>query len=83
MRINTDLVKDGIDKQLDRVTPGGGVIHFPMWLPDSVYSELTVETKNAKGKWENTRRQRNEAWDHLVYDAALCLTRWIARNNFV
>ena len=70
--INTDKVKDQLDNMLDRTEPGGGLIVFPDWLPDTFFVELTVEQKDAKGKWVNLKKLRNEAWDLLVYALAVC-----------
>ena len=50
--------------------------HFPDWLPDSFYSELTAETRGP-ARWENLKSLRNEAWDLLAYDIALSLTRHV------
>lgn len=69
--INTDKVKDQLDNMLDRVDPGGGLLRFPEWLPDSFFVELTVEQKDHKGKWQNPRKLRNESWDLLVYCLAV------------
>lgn len=72
--INTNLLKDRLDGLLDRVDGNGHSIIFPHWLPDWFYSELTVEVKVPNKGWENPKKLRNEAWDLLVYDLALCLT---------
>jgi len=64
--INTNAVKNHVDAVLDRTDPGGR-INFPDWLPLWFYKELTVETKNKEGKWENISGHRNESWDLLVY----------------
>ena len=69
--INSNLVKDQLDHLLDRTTPGGGMIHFPEWLPDSFYVELTAEVRDPKGKWENPSKRRNESWDFLYYQLAV------------
>ena len=68
--LNTNMIKDQVDGLLDRKTEFGGRIVFPSFLPDSVFTELTVEVKTAKG-WENPKKLRNETWDLLVYDYAL------------
>ena len=71
--INPDMIKDQLDGLLGRKTEFGGMIHFPNWLENSAFVELTVETKTLKG-WENLKKLRNESWDLLVYDIALGLT---------
>jgi phage terminase large subunit GpA-like protein len=74
--INTDTLKDQVDKMLERTDPGGGRVTFPSWLPDTFYVELTVEVKTVKG-WDNPRKFRNESWDLLVYCVAALLLRSI------
>ncbi len=76
MMINGNLLKDQLNAMLDREEPYGGMIHFPDWLPDSFYTELTAEARTEKG-WENPRKLRNEAWDLLVYALALCRSRFV------
>lgn len=70
LMLNTNLLKDQLNALLDREEPYGGMIHFPDWLPDTYYSELTAEVRTEKG-WENPRKLRNEAMDLLVYCLAL------------
>lgn len=79
--INGNLLKDQLNTMLDRVDPYGGMIHFPDWLPDTFYTELTAEIRTEKG-WENPRKLRNEAWDLLVYTLALCRSHFI-RAEFI
>jgi phage terminase large subunit GpA-like protein len=71
--INSNQVKDQVDKMLDRESVGGGRVNFPSWLDDSFYTELTVENRTAKG-WENPKKHRNEAWDLLCYAVVGTLT---------
>jgi phage terminase large subunit GpA-like protein len=70
LMINTNKLKDELDAKLDRKI-SGGMIGFVNGLPKHLYTELTVERKNNKGKWENPNRLRNEAWDLLVYCIAI------------
>ena len=74
LHINTDIIKDKLNKMLDRTDPHGGRITFPAWLPDWFYAEMTAETRTAKG-WENPRKLRNEAWDLMTYAIAVSLSR--------
>lgn len=74
--INGNLLKDQLNAMLDREEAYGGKVHFPAWLPDEFYAELTAETRTEKG-WENPRKLRNEAWDLLVYTLALCRSQFI------
>lgn len=71
--LNTNALKDQLDVLLERRTPGGGQIVFPDWLSDEFWQELTAETRTAAG-WEKIR-ERNEAWDLLVYALGLALYR--------
>jgi phage terminase large subunit GpA-like protein len=66
MFINVNVMKNTLDKMLDRMESGGR-INFPNWLDSNFYKELTVESKNKDGKWENPNSYRNESWDLLVY----------------
>jgi phage terminase large subunit GpA-like protein len=74
--INPNMVKDHVDKMLGRTEPRGGMVHFPNWLPDTFYTELTVEVKTNKG-WENPKNFRNESWDLLSYALAGAWSRHI------
>lgn len=71
-RIHTDLIKDQLDKALDRDERGGGHISFPAWLPKEFYDELCAEVRDEKGRWEKIRK-RNESWDLLAYALAATL----------
>ena len=62
--INTHRIKDRLDGDLSRTDPGPGYCHFPDWLGDWFYKELTREKRTAKG-WTNPAK--NEAWDLMVY----------------
>lgn len=74
--INTDVIKDTMNVRLDRTDPEGGMVLFPDWLDDKFYAELVAEVRTTKG-WENPKRRRNESWDLLCYDHALCLSRLV------
>lgn len=75
--INVNVMKNVVDKMLDRSDPGGR-INFPQWLDANFYKELVVEIKNKDGKWENPNKYRNESWDLLVYCASGILHNEIA-----
>lgn len=74
LMIQTDLIKDQLSAALSRREEGAGRVHFPKWLPDWFYSELTAERRGNKG-WENKRALRNEAWDLATYAIAIALSR--------
>lgn len=81
LMMNTDLLKDTLDKMLDRTEPGGGRINFPDWLDDNFFTELTVEVKDPNKGWLNPRKYRNESWDLLVYYLAASLTKLIGLEH--
>lgn len=70
--LNSNLMKDQVSAMLSRTEPGGGMVHFPIWAEDWLYSQLTTEFRTTKG-WENPRKRRNEAWDLLYYAVGICL----------
>lgn len=70
--LNTNQLKDIIEKGKQRSTPGPGFIHIPVWLPQAWWDEFNSEVRRANGIWEQVRK-RNEAWDLLVYCEAGCL----------
>lgn len=78
--INTQMLKDNIDKMLDRTDPGGR-INFPDWLDDNFYTELTVEVKDPIKGWTNPKKYRNESWDLLVYTKAATLMSQVNIEN--
>lgn len=69
--LNTTLLKDAVSNDLSRDRPGNGFIHFPNWLSDSFYDELTAEVRTESG-WENPARRPNESFDLICYSDA-CL----------
>lgn len=79
--LGSDLLKDAVDKMLDRTDARGGRINFPSWLPDTFYTELTVEHRDPAKGWLNPKKYRNESWDLLVYAYASGLTRQIGLEH--
>ena len=79
--MNTNMLKDTVDKMLDRTDPMGGRINFPNWLDDNFYTELTVEVKDPNKGWLNPKKYRNESWDLLVYYLAASLTRMVGLEH--
>jgi phage terminase large subunit GpA-like protein len=69
---HSNMLKDEVYARLGRETPGGGMIRFPIWAENWVYTQLTAETRTSKG-WENKSQRRNETFDLLYYAAGLCL----------
>lgn len=68
--LNTTQLKDSVSADLKRTEKGHGFIHFPDWLGNWFYEELTVEVRDDKG-WDNPNKARNEAFDLLAYGKAL------------
>lgn len=81
LMLNTNTLKDWLDKALGRVDKGGGHIQFPDWLDLKFYKELCVEVKTNKG-WENPKSLRQESWDLLVYCYAICIHLGAERFNW-
>jgi phage terminase large subunit GpA-like protein len=71
--LNANVLKDTLNNLLDVVIPGAGMIHFPDWLPDWFFAELTAEIRTDKG-WANPNKRRNEAWDLLYYAIGGCVS---------
>jgi phage terminase large subunit GpA-like protein len=82
LMINPNMIKDTLDGMLPSTDDTGTEdarpprVHLPDWMDASVFEELTVEVRTAKG-WENKHGRRNETWDLLVYCIALCVHRKI------
>jgi phage terminase large subunit GpA-like protein len=70
--LNVNVIKDGVAGDLAREVPGPGYVHFPDWLEDDFFDELTAETRSDKG-WTQTKGVRNEAFDLHVYNRAGCI----------
>lgn len=70
--LNVDRLKDTVDANVKRAEPGPGYYHFPDWLPEAFYAELTAESRTANG-WRNLAGRRNEAFDLTGYAEGLAL----------
>jgi phage terminase large subunit GpA-like protein len=68
--LDTNRLKDTVDKGLKRESPGPGYIHLPKWLTRAALEELQAEVRGANGKWTQVRK-RNETFDLLAYAEAL------------
>lgn len=67
--VNSNITKDQASNMLGRAE-GGGMVRFPAWAEDWLYTQLTTEIRTPKG-WENPSRRRNEAFDLLAYCIAI------------
>lgn len=70
--LNANLLKDGVAGDLARTEEGPGFVHVPEWIDDDYFSELTAETRTAKG-WQRLGQMSNEAFDLHAYGRAACI----------
>ena len=54
--LQTDYLKDRINNALSRPTPGANYIHFPEWIGEWFFNELTYEERGPDGKWRKPAR---------------------------
>ncbi len=78
----TNKIKDWAASYLDRDRPGPGYLHFPNWLGDWFYQELTYEERGPDGVWEKPGSGANEAGDLLCYSLAGCVHLKADRMNW-
>lgn len=74
--LNVNVLKDAVVGDLGREQRGPGFVHLPKWVQErdpDYFTELTVESRNDKGRWINEKRERNEAFDLHVYARAACM----------
>ncbi|WP_329502689.1 phage terminase large subunit family protein [Klebsiella aerogenes] len=77
--LQTDQLKDRIHNALRRDASGPNFIHFPDWLGEWFYDELTYEERGPDGKWRKPGKGANEALDLMCYCHALALLRGYER----
>ncbi len=73
--LQTDPLKDQLNNNLARETPGAGYIHFPDWIGEWFYDELTYEERGSDGKWRKPGNGNNEAFDLFCYAQAIATLR--------
>ncbi|EEY36205.1 predicted bacteriophage tail assembly protein [Vibrio mimicus MB451] len=73
--LQTDQLKDRISSCLTRSTPGPNYIHFPRWMGEWFYEELTYEERGQDGKWRKPGKGANEAFDLMCYCHALVMIK--------
>lgn len=71
--LQTNELKDRISAHLGRETVGPNYIHFPEWLDDAFYDELTYEERDSNGHWSRPGKGANEAFDLTIYAHALVI----------
>ncbi len=54
-------------------------IHFPDWLGEWFFNELTYEERGADGKWRKPGKGNNEAFDLFCYAHAIAILRGYER----
>ena len=79
--VATDVMKDGLSMDLARAVEGNGGCRWASWLPAAVLSEMTAETRTAKG-WVKPSGVPNEATDLAVYCRAVCIHLGLERTTF-
>ncbi|CNH15279.1 phage terminase large subunit family protein [Yersinia intermedia] len=80
--LQTNQLKDRISNALQRETPGANYVHFPAWLGEWFYDELTYEERSSDGKWTKPGKGANEAFDLMVYAHALVMLRGYEKINW-
>ncbi len=68
-QINTNLLKDAVSNNMGREEPGPGYMHWPDWLKQWFFDELTAENRQDDGAWDKIG-SRNETFDLYVYGYA-------------
>lgn len=77
--LQTDQLKDRISNALSRETIGANYIHFPAWLGEWFFDELTYEERGQDGKWRKPGKGNNEAFDLFCYAHAIAILRGYER----
>ena len=77
--LQTDQLKDRISNALMRETVGANYIHFPAWIGEWFFDELTYEERGQDGKWRKPGKGNNEAFDLFCYVHAIAILRGYER----
>lgn len=77
--LQTDQLKDRISNALSRETVGANYIHFPAWIGEWFFDELTYEERGQDGKWRKPGKGNNEAFDLFCYAHAIAILRGYER----
>jgi phage terminase large subunit GpA-like protein len=67
LSVKSDYFKDQIDASKKRTSGGAAAMHFPSWLKQWFFDELSAEARGKDGKWRKIKDGRaNEALDCWV-----------------
>lgn len=77
--LQTDYLKDRVNNALARDTVGANYIHFPEWIGEWFFNELTYEERGPDGKWRKPGKGNNEAFDLFCYAHAIAILRGYER----
>ena len=80
--LQTDIFKDQLSNAMACDVPGAGFIHFPNWLGEWFFDELTYEERGADGKWRKPGKGNNEAMDLFCYIHAIAFLRGYERISW-
>lgn len=85
--LNSNKLKDRVNLLMQRtVDPNateGGRLRYPDWLEKWFYTQLTSEIRLPSGKWDNTRKRRNETFDLTCYGEAVVIRPLEPHEPFV
>lgn len=70
LSLNTTVFKDAVSGAMTREEPGPGYMHFPDWLGEWFYKELTAEKRTDSGWERRSAHVPNEAFDLYCYGFA-------------
>ncbi|APU00824.1 terminase large subunit [Aeromonas phage 59.1] len=70
--LQSDKLKDIASASLNRLDVGPRHVSFPEWLPESFFSELMSEERDASGHWDKiSPSASNEGFDLVAYNWAV------------
>lgn len=79
--LNPNTIKDIINNNIGRTEPGPGYMHWPDWLGQWFFDELTAEKRQDDGTWISVTA-RNEAFDLYVYAHAALIRLGADKMNW-
>lgn len=80
-RLNTNQLKDAVDADLQREASGPGYRHFPEWLGDWFFEEMTFEVRTPQG-WKKPGKGNNEAFDLACYNRAAAIRQGMEKVDW-